>query len=99
MNRYWSKILFIMLFVFLALPGIVWASGEGGATNLVVVADTRRVSGVLHYIANLYNTDPWMFAAWATFLTALWGAILGFLMDKLISLSGLDLRSRKIVEH
>ena len=98
MNRYRSKILIIMMFVFFIAPGLVWAGG-GGATNLVVVADTRRVSGVLHYLANLYNADPWMFATWAAFLTALWGAILGFLMDKLISLSGLDLKSRKIVEH
>ena len=99
MNRYRSKILIIMLFVFLAAPGLAWAGGGGEATNLVVVADTRRVSGVFYYFANLYNTDPWMFAAWATFLTALWGAILGFLMDFIMERSGLDLKSRKILEH
>ena len=99
MNRYRSRILILMMFVFFAAPGLVWAGGGGGATNLGVVADTRRGSGIFYYFANLYNTDPWMFAAWAAFLTALWGAILGFLMDKLIGLTGLDLKSRKIVEH
>ena len=82
----------------LALPHLAWASGEA-ATNLVVVADTRRVSGVLKYIADTYNTDPWLFAVWAVVITAVWGAILGFLMDFIMARSGLDLKSRKILEH
>jgi len=82
----------------LCLPHLVWAGGEA-ATNLVVVADTRRVTGVLKYIADTYNTDPWLFAVWAVVITAAWGGILGFLMDFIMSRSGLDLRSRKIVEH
>jgi len=82
----------------LALPHLAWASGEA-ATNLVVVADTRRVTGVLKYIANVYNTDPWLFAVWAVVITALWGAILGFSMDFIMERSGLDLKSRKILEH
>ncbi|MGQ9654210.1 MAG: DVU0150 family protein [Thermodesulfobacteriota bacterium] len=81
-----------------ALPGWVWAAGEK-ATNLVVVADTRRVSGVMKYFANLYNTNPWLFAVWAVVLTALWGGILGFIMDRIMLKTGLDLKSRKIVEH
>ena len=82
----------------LALPHLAWASGEA-ATNLVVVADTRRVSGVIKYIADTYNTDPWLFAVWAVVITAVWGAILGFLMDFIMERSGLDLKSRKILEH
>ena len=81
-----------------SLPGLAWASGEA-ATNLVVVADTRRVSGVLKYISNVYNTDPWLFALWAVVITAVWGAILGFLMDFIMERTGLDLKSRKIIEH
>ena len=82
----------------LCLPQLAWAAGEK-ATNLVVVADIRRVTGVLKYFADLYNTDPWMFAVWAVVLTAVWGAILGFLMDFIMERSGLDLKSRKILEH
>jgi len=84
--------------VVLALPHLAWASGEA-AGNLVVVADTRRVTGVLKYIANVYNTDPWLFAVWAVVITAVWGGILGFLMDFIMERSGLDLKSRKILEH
>jgi len=84
--------------VVLVLPHLAWASGEA-ATNLVVVADTRRVSGILKYIANVYNTDPWLFAVYAVVMTAVWGAILWFMMDFIMARSGLDLKSRKILEH
>jgi phage shock protein PspC (stress-responsive transcriptional regulator) len=80
------------------IPGLAWASGEA-ASNLVVVADTRRVSGILKYIANVYNTDPWLFAVWAVVITAVWGGILGLLMDFIMERTGLDLKSRKIIEH
>jgi len=79
-------------------PDWVLAAGEK-ATNLVVVADTRRLSGIMKYFANLYNTNTLLFAIWAVVLTALWGGILGFLMDFIMARTGLDLKSRKIVEH
>lgn len=84
--------------LWLLTPDWVWAAGEK-ATNLVVVADTRRLTGIMKYFANLYNTNTVLFAIWAVVLTALWGAILGFLMDFLMARTGLDLKSRKIVEH
>ncbi|MEW6668321.1 MAG: DVU0150 family protein [Thermodesulfobacteriota bacterium] len=83
----------------LVVPALLWASGEA-AGNLVVVADTRRLSsGILRYIADLYNTNPWLFAVWAVVLTALYGFVLGFIMDFIMSRTGLDLKSRKILEH
>lgn len=84
--------------IMLLLPELLFAAGEK-ASELVVVADTRRLSGVMKYFANLYNTNTLLFAVWAVVLTALWGAILGFLMDWIMVKTGLDLKSRKIVEH
>lgn len=98
MRKLLRRILALSAAIGASLSGFAWASGET-ATNLVVVADTRRVSGVLKYIANVYNTDPWLFAVWAVVITAVWGAILGFLMDFIMERSGLDLKSRKILEH
>lgn len=98
MKGYLGKCAALCGLAWLALPGWVWAAGEK-ATNLVVVADTRRVSGIMKYFANLYNTNPWLFAVWAVVLTALWGGILGFIMDRIMLKTGLDLKSRKIVEH
>ncbi len=98
MKGLYSKILTLGAMFCLVVPDWVWAAGEK-ATNLVVVADTRRVAGVLKYFANLYNTNPLLFAVWAVVLTAVWGAFLGFLMDRIMMRTGLDLKSRKIVEH
>lgn len=81
------------------VPGWLWAAG-GKASDLVVVADTRVVSsGIMRYLADVYNTNPTLMATWAVVLTAAYGCILGFGMDFIMSRTGLDLRSRKIVEH
>ncbi len=81
-----------------ALPA--WAAGGGSGVDLVVVADTRVLhNSFIRYIADTYNTNAWLFATWATVLTAAFGAFLGFLMDFLMKRTGIDLKSRKIVEH
>ena len=84
--------------LYMMLPQWVLASGDK-ATNIVVVADTRRVTGVMHYFADMYNTNIVMFAVWTVVLTVALGGSLGFLMDFIMSHTGLDLKSRKIVEH
>ena len=99
MKTFFSKLIGMCAALYLLAPACAWAAGEK-ASLLVVVADTRRVpSGILRYFADLYNSDPWMFAIWAAVLTALYGAFLGFLMDFIMSRTGLDLKSRKIIEH
>lgn len=88
----------ILATLLLMLPQWALAGGDK-ATNIVVVADTRRVTGVMHYFADMYNTNILMFAVWTVVLTVVMGCILGFLMDFIMSRTGLDLKSRKIVEH
>jgi hypothetical protein len=81
------------------LAKAAWAGGKK-ASELVVVADTRVLkSGVMIYFADLYNTNILLFAIWAVVLTAGLGCFLGFFMDKIMGMTGLDLTSRKIVEH
>ncbi len=81
------------------LPRLVTAAG-GKAADLVVVADTRVLdSEIMKYFANMYNENIMLFAVWAVVLTAVMGCVLGFLMDKIMTRTGLDLTSRKIVEH
>lgn len=94
-----KKIVVLVTGLFSALPALVWAGGEK-ASQLVVVADTRVISnGFVKYIADLYNTNTLLFAVWAVVLTAVYGGFLGFCMDFLMSRTGLDLKSRKIIEH
>jgi hypothetical protein len=98
MGRIGTGLLGLLVTASVLMPDWVWAAGEK-ASNLVVVADTRRVTGIMKYFANLYNTNLLLFAVWAVVLTALLGAILGFLMDRIMLRTGLDLKSRKSVEH
>lgn len=92
--------IFAALFSLDALLAKLAMAGGGKAAELVVVADTRVLhSKVMIYFADLYNTNILLFAVWAVVLTALMGVILGFAMDKVMAHTGLDLSSRKIVEH
>ncbi len=84
----------------LFVPALALAAGGGGASELVVVADTRVISSsILRYFADLYNFNPVLFAVWAVILTAGYGCFLGVFMDMIMSRTGLDLKSRKIIEH
>lgn len=99
MGRKLLRLLPVFLVVAALLPQIVWAAG-GGASELVVVADTRLIkNSVLLYFADIYNTNLLLNAIWAVVLTAAYGSFLGFFMDFLISRCGLDLTKRSIVEH
>jgi hypothetical protein len=88
-----------LLAVLPLLPSLAWAAGGGGATDIVVVADTRQLTGANFYFAELYNDNMWMFAAWAVILTTGCGAVLGVLMDFIMKRTGIDLTKRSIVEH
>jgi ABC-type Fe3+ transport system permease subunit len=93
-----SRLMTMVISAALLWPSYALAAGEK-ANNIVVVADTRRVTGFMKYLSNLYNTDIWMFAIWAVVLTAVLGCVLGFMMDFIMERTGLDLKSRKIIEH
>jgi len=98
MKKIWRLLPFLAVAVL--FPVAAMAAGGGGAADLIVVADTRVIGDpVNRYFADLYNTNITLFAIWATALTAMYGCFLGFLMDFLMSKTGLDLTSRKIVEH
>jgi ABC-type Fe3+ transport system permease subunit len=97
-------VVIIGLMVALLLPSLAMASGDK-ASALIVVADTRMITETdsyhtfMRYLADAYNTNILVFAIWCTVLTALYGVTLGFLMDFLMARTGLDLKSRKIIEH
>jgi hypothetical protein len=98
MSRVFTKVTGLLGALYVLIPDWVLAAGEKAA-DIVVVADTRRVTGIMRYFSDLYNTNPWLFAVWAVILTAAMGSILGFLMDRIMEHTGLDLKSRKIIEH
>ena len=81
------------------LPDLVQAAG-GPAEMLVVVADSRRVqNSIARYFVDSYNTNPLWFGIECTIITAAMGVSFGLATDFIMKRVGIDLTSRKIVEH
>jgi hypothetical protein len=100
MKRFFGLIALLGTAASTFLVDLAHAAGGGGAAMLVVVADTRRVewSGTKYFL-DLYNTDPMMFGIVCVILTAFFGCGLGLLTDQVMKRTGIDLHSRKIIEH
>ena len=99
MTRYWYLLPTVLAAACLLMPEMVVAAGEK-ADALIVVADSRRVSwSVSRYLIDVYNTNPFMFGVWCAIITAALGGGLGLITDFLMKRTGIDLTSRKIVEH
>jgi hypothetical protein len=81
----------------LLVAGIHAAGGESQGA-LVHVADTRHLTGVSLYFANLYNVDRLLFTVVSVGLTGMLGLGLGMVMDVLVGLIGLDLNKREARE-
>ena len=99
MIRICSRLLAFFALAYLLLPDLILASGEK-ADMLVVVADIRRVHwSVSRFFVDVYNTNPFMFGIYCIIVTAFLGGGLGFITDFIMKRTGIDLTSRKIVEH
>ena len=99
MRTIYFRAMVFLAMAYLLIPDWVFAAGAGG-TELIVVADARRVSwGPEKYLLDMYNTNLTMFGVWCLILTLIWGMFLGFLTDFLMKRTGLDLESRSLVEH
>ena len=68
------------------------AAGGKPATKLINVADTRAMaSGLSKWIADIYNSNLWLYGLTVVVIMAAMGAILGLLFDRLVVLVGIDL--------
>jgi len=86
------------LMLALAVPGLALAAGGGGAP-IVLVADTRKLTGIMAWWANLYNESHLYFTILTVVLIPLIGVIFGVLADVIMHWIGLDLKSRELAEH
>ena len=84
--------------VMVSMPLALMAGGGEKQGKLVHVADTRGLTGFNLYFADLYNTNRLLFTLEAILLTAVMGVTLGFIMDKLVAMIGLDLTKREVKE-
>ena len=81
----------------LLLPVCLAAAPEGG-TGTVIVADSRHLTGLMLWWANLYNESHLQFALMTILLIPLAGVVLGTVADLLIGCIGIDLKSRVLRE-
>ncbi|WP_243359252.1 DVU0150 family protein [Fundidesulfovibrio terrae] len=92
------KQLFISLFLALTVPGLALAAGGGGAP-IVLVADTRKLDGIMGWWASLYNESHLYFTLLTVALIPTIGMIFGVLADIIMHWIGLDLKNRDLAEH
>ena len=74
------------------------AAGEK-ADLIVIVADTRRLTGWQAWWANLYNESHAYFTAVTVITIPVVGLILGLIADFVMKRIGIDLTSRELSEH
>lgn len=99
MRRLWTKLLGLGTLVSLLVPGMTLAAGGGGAAPVVIVADTRKLSGLMSWWGDLYNESHVYFTIATIILIPLIGVIFGVLADLIMSHIGIDLKSRDLAEH
>ena len=95
MIKHFSKLLGLIT-VLLLLPAQLFAEE---ASTLVLVADTRKLSGIEAWWANVYNEGHLAFALATVVIVPVTGVILGSLADVVMSRLGIDLKKRALAEH
>lgn len=99
MKKLWVKFLGLIAMVSVLLPGIASAAGGGAAAPLIIVADTRKLSGILAWWGNMYNESMVEFTVFTVILIPAIGVAFGVLADLIMSHIGIDLKTRELSEH
>jgi heme/copper-type cytochrome/quinol oxidase subunit 2 len=71
----------------------------GGGDLIVIVADSRKLTGLMAWWANLYNESHLYFTLLTVVLIPIVGVIFGVLADFIMHFVGIDLKSRDLAEH
>jgi len=89
-----------------AMTAIVfWLSAQtalaagGGGEPIVIVADSRKLTGIMAWWANLYNESHFYFMVLTVILIPVIGVLFGVLADIVMHFIGIDLSSRDLAEH
>ena len=99
MRKLWLKLLSLGAFLSLFAPGIAFAAGGGGAAPIVLVADTRKLDGIMAWWANMYNESHVEFMLLTIIIIPVVGVIFGTIADIVMTWIGIDLKHRELAEH
>lgn len=75
------------------------AAGGGNVANVVIVSDTRKLTGIMHWWGSLYNESHLQFTLLTILLIPITGCLFGFIADVVMGWIGIDLTKRKVAEH
>ena len=98
MRMRWKTLFSGLVSLLLLAPAAAFAAGGGGAP-IVIVADSRKLTGIMAWWANLYNESHLYFTIMTIILIPLIGVIFGVLADVAMHFIGIDLKSRELAEH
>lgn len=99
MKRLWLTFVSFLGTITVLFPAISQAAGGGKVANVVIVADPRKVHGLLAWWANLYNESHLYFTLVTIIIVPLVGVAFGILADLIMTAIGIDLKSRELAEH
>lgn len=89
----------ILILATLWLTAQTALAAGGGGQPIVIVADSRKLSGIMAWWANLYNESHLYFTILTIILIPLIGVIFGVVADIVMHFVGIDLKSRDLAEH
>mgnify|MGYP000872879842 CR=1 FL=1 len=98
MRKIWKKVIGLGAFMVM-LPQMVLAAGGGPIAPMVIVADTRKLEGIMKWWGDLYNNSYVEFTVLTVVLIPLIGVVFGVLADLIMTHIGIDLKSRELAEH
>ena len=98
MRKSWGRVLAVVALL-AALPAQLWAVGGEKADAIVIVADSRHVTGLRAWWINVYNESHLLFAVLTVLILPVTGLMLGKLTGTLLGRLGINLKSRDLAEH
>lgn len=99
LHTLWLSIVGLALTLPALLPTPAMAAGGPKGANVVIVADTRRLDGILLWWAEIYNESHLYFTILTVIIIPVTGVIFGLLADVVMNHIGIDLKHRELAEH
>jgi hypothetical protein len=96
--KQFKKVILCIVMGVVLRPDWLWAAAEKAAA-IVIVADTRKLSGLMSWWGNLYNESHVYFMLLTIALIPIIGVLFGLLADLIMGHIGIDLSSRELAEH
>lgn len=93
-----QKVFLVLTTLWLSAP-FAFAAGGGDVAPIVIVADSRRLTGLMAWWANLYNESHVYFTVLTVILIPVIGVLFGVVADIVMHFIGIDLKSRDLAEH